>query len=424
MKGISPDHDMTIGVVIPHYNQGEYLGEAVQSALNQNLSPSEIIIVDDGSAKKHLQAAHKLESDHSVVRLIEHKSNKGAIAAQNTGLLAARSDFILFRAADDISLPDSFEAAYAILCRNPDAHICCGDTTYFGESVEEGRTEQLRFSERPSYLSPDELTARLGAETLIHGASTFVRRQTITEMGGLSKEFLWYADWFAFHSIAFKYGICYCPIPLSGFRLRSSSYGNSGIANKSRNTKILKNLQRAIEKSDPLIADRFRASGVLEMFGRDFTAKVGSSARAQNFLMPEKERNGTATNKIDLSRGMGESIFQALSSHIKLMRSHLAPSASKCMVFGAGRHSEILITAWRRLNLPEIDAVLLSSPVERKSFLGIPTQSIEETKAGPNDLIILSSKSFEEEMANICTERFPQTPRLAVWASERTFLPR
>lgn len=81
-------------IVIPCYNYGEYLSEAIESALNQTVS-CEIIVVNDGSTDNTLQIAQNYP-----VRIV-NKENGGLASARNAGIKLATSDYICCLDADD-----------------------------------------------------------------------------------------------------------------------------------------------------------------------------------------------------------------------------------------------------------------------------------------------------------------------------------
>lgn len=94
-----------ISVVIPCYNAEEYLAEAIRSAVSQTKTPSEIIVVDDGSTDSSARIA---EQCGPLVRVIR-QDNRGASAARNAGVRAAAGDWIAFLDADDVWAPTCLE---------------------------------------------------------------------------------------------------------------------------------------------------------------------------------------------------------------------------------------------------------------------------------------------------------------------------
>ena len=102
-----------VSVVIPYYNAGRYIDEAVDSILAQTYHDYEIIIVNDGSTDPYSQ--EKLESyKHPSISVI-HQENKKMSAARNTGIQAAKGEYILTLDADDRFSPTFLEKATAIL---------------------------------------------------------------------------------------------------------------------------------------------------------------------------------------------------------------------------------------------------------------------------------------------------------------------
>ncbi len=89
-----------ISVIIPVYNCDRYLGEAIQSVLDQTYPVHEIIVVNDGSTDESAAIASRFQQ----VTLLA-QTNQGDAAARNLGVRAATGDFLAFLDADDRWLP-------------------------------------------------------------------------------------------------------------------------------------------------------------------------------------------------------------------------------------------------------------------------------------------------------------------------------
>lgn len=87
-----------VSIIIPCYNAEKYVGEAIQSALDQTYPHKEVIVIDDGSTDGSLEV---IRSFGDRVRW-ETGPNRGACAARNRGLKIARGEFIQFLDADDL----------------------------------------------------------------------------------------------------------------------------------------------------------------------------------------------------------------------------------------------------------------------------------------------------------------------------------
>lgn len=101
-----------VSVIIPCYNHGAYLQKAVESVWQQDYSPVEILVVDDGSVDETKEVTTKL----SGVKYIYQK-NQGLSAARNTGIKYSNGEFLIFLDADDWLLPQaiSFNVSQLLL---------------------------------------------------------------------------------------------------------------------------------------------------------------------------------------------------------------------------------------------------------------------------------------------------------------------
>jgi glycosyltransferase involved in cell wall biosynthesis len=94
-------------VVIPAYNRRSTIGNAIQSVLAQPARDLEVIVVDDGSSDDSSAVVLRMAHSESRIRLIRHKANRGAQAARNTGIQAARGEWVAFLDSDDTWVPNS-----------------------------------------------------------------------------------------------------------------------------------------------------------------------------------------------------------------------------------------------------------------------------------------------------------------------------
>lgn len=135
----------TVSVVIPCFNHGIYLGDALQSIHQQSFQDFEIIVVDDGSTDAgSLAALARLESQvSSLIRT----SNQGVIHARNTGIAAARGSYILALDADDKIGPGYLEQAVARLDAKPALGIVYCKAEYFGDKSGPWELPPYRFPE-------------------------------------------------------------------------------------------------------------------------------------------------------------------------------------------------------------------------------------------------------------------------------------
>lgn len=92
---------MQISVVVPVYNEEEYLTECLNSILNQTYSDLEIIVVDDGSTDQSGEICEQFQARDNRVKVI-HKKNGGLISAWKCGVNNSKNDYICFVDSDDL----------------------------------------------------------------------------------------------------------------------------------------------------------------------------------------------------------------------------------------------------------------------------------------------------------------------------------
>jgi glycosyltransferase involved in cell wall biosynthesis len=115
----------TVSVVIPCYNHGRFLRDAIESVRRQSWPDVELIVVDDGSTDDSRTVA----AGFAEVKLVR-QSNEGLSAARNRGLHASSGEIVIFLDADDILLPGAAEAAVRSLTAQPDAMMTFGRLEY------------------------------------------------------------------------------------------------------------------------------------------------------------------------------------------------------------------------------------------------------------------------------------------------------
>lgn len=103
-----------ISIVIPAYNAGKYIEKCLQSIIYQNYKDIEIIIVNDGSTDNTREICEKFVNQDSRIKLI-NTENKGAGSARNTGIDAAKGEYISFIDSDDYICPNYYSRMYEMI---------------------------------------------------------------------------------------------------------------------------------------------------------------------------------------------------------------------------------------------------------------------------------------------------------------------
>jgi glycosyltransferase involved in cell wall biosynthesis len=149
----------SVSVVIPCFNQGQFLAEAIESVLGQTRPPEQIIVVDDGSTDETQAVADRYlrQGDGRVPVHTVRQANAGLSAARNSGLRNASGEMLLFLDADDALQREMLENVTAVAARTlPGAVI-------YGTSHEVDPTGRLLRRTCAQILAPDPFHALLTA---------------------------------------------------------------------------------------------------------------------------------------------------------------------------------------------------------------------------------------------------------------------
>jgi len=138
----------SISVIVPTYNYGSYIAEAIGSIAAQTLQPAEIIVIDDGS-KDDTRAV--LEALGEPKLRYVYQNNAGVSAARNTALELASSDYIAFLDADDRWRPEMLEQQAALLDSDPNMAFCFTNFVRFDHAT--GKLLHDQFSYYPELAS-------------------------------------------------------------------------------------------------------------------------------------------------------------------------------------------------------------------------------------------------------------------------------
>jgi glycosyltransferase involved in cell wall biosynthesis len=178
-----PSDAPLITVIIPAYNRAATIGRALASVFRQSCTDYEILLVDDGSNDETAALARAFA--HQALRIIQHDRNRGAAAARNSGLRAARGAYIALLDSDDEWAPSKLATQLAQLRQGaPDTPATC--TAY---TIWEGRMRRDYF--------PRPVTAQtllMGCD-LSPGSTLMMKRAVVDEVGLFDETLARYEDW-------------------------------------------------------------------------------------------------------------------------------------------------------------------------------------------------------------------------------------
>lgn len=186
----------TIAVIIPSYNYGRFLVEAIESVLKQTRLPDEILISDDASVDNTLEIAKVYQKRFpELIKVNSNKKNLGIVKHFNKAVRLTKSDYVCFLGADNRFRSDYLEKTSVIMDSDEKLGVVYTDFAMFGpraklvyDSSEKNRRGEikgnlyiLRF---PEFKQSSKRALR--TKNFIHGSSLF--RRNAWKMAGGYKE--------------------------------------------------------------------------------------------------------------------------------------------------------------------------------------------------------------------------------------------
>jgi len=137
-----------ISVVIPFYHAEEFFEETLNSVLSQTIPVDEIIVVNDGCGK----STENYLANFPDLTVLNLPQNQGPSIARNTGIKAAKNDWIAFLDADDIWESNKIELQIDFLKKNPQFSAC-----HTGVETFDNKGKINRFTDKPFDLIIEDL---------------------------------------------------------------------------------------------------------------------------------------------------------------------------------------------------------------------------------------------------------------------------
>jgi glycosyltransferase involved in cell wall biosynthesis len=227
-------------VVIPHFNQKDFLPRAVASILEGETGEIEIIIVDDGSTDGSEPVLAALEAN-PLITVIRCETNQGVLTALNTGLAVASKRYVTFLGSDDFVLPNLYMPLLRALDDTPTAALACSQVAIVGS---DGSLRGIRPITPPSfraeYLDPTAI-CRLIEKTdhWIASTTAVFRADLLRATGGFDTTLGVFSDIIVERILAFQHGFVYVPGIRAVFRVAANTFSGSTLLDQNENTRQL-----------------------------------------------------------------------------------------------------------------------------------------------------------------------------------------
>jgi len=199
----------SVSVIIPTYNYGRFIREAIDSVLAQTYHGLEIIVVDDGSTDDTQRIVAGFGNRIMTVR----QNNAGPAAARNAGMAVARGEYLAFLDSDDLWLPEKIDKQIALFEADPELGLVhCG-----AERVDAaGKTLSVELAGLEGWVARELLATGHGLVAV--GSSMMVLRSIAEEIGGFDSRLSTCEDGEFCYRVALRYRLGFVPELLVRYR--------------------------------------------------------------------------------------------------------------------------------------------------------------------------------------------------------------
>lgn len=203
-----------ITVLMPAYNAGKYIGDAIESVLQQTFTDFELLIVNDGSTDNTTDVIQSFD-DPRIVMI--YQDNKGVAQALNTGLKYARSPFIARFDADDVCHIERLQLQYEFMISNPDYSIIGSSADYMDMDG------TYLFTSTPPAISNEDIQQLEHSICPFIHSTVFYKKDIILKAGGYNEYAYTFEDHFLWVNILKDQKTCNFSKPLIKLRLNPES---------------------------------------------------------------------------------------------------------------------------------------------------------------------------------------------------------
>lgn len=416
-----------LSIMIPNYNHGHFLRNCVERILSNGCSDLEIIILDDASTDDSHAVIAQLQDKFTFIRAVFNDDNVGVVQTANEGLQHCRGKYIHFCAADDVVYPGFYEQSLDLLEQHPQAVMCCSDPCQFTSNPDDKVALPLGFSAEPAYLGPGDVVQRINGK-YIHTVACVYNKQFYQDFGGEMPDLDWAGDWMLNHVVAFRKGFCYFPDALAGQRIHPDTLSGAAMHDPEDQRRVWGRIIELLRTEYRDVLPCFMRSGIMNCFVPAIMDVLWSDEKFWNVeTLALLMRPAWAWNqRMDAQQGelpayqhnIPPFIRHALQKHESRIRSLYANEKSqpKIYVYGAGKHTEILLNIWDSFALGPLSGIITTEEPQLNSFKGLPLMKVGSHK--DLDLIIISSRNYEREMVAHCKALLPHVPRITIWEPE------
>lgn len=219
-----------VSVIVPNFNGGPYIRQALDSIVSQSYKNLEIIVIDDGSTDDSVEVLTEYAAKTTEMTLVLQQ-NAGVAVARNKGISVARGDYIAFLDSDDYWHPEKLSLQIDILGKEQNFGVCFSSYMLWPPGTDNNyQNPDVMYSRRsfePGLAVDKEFTGWiyhiLLRDVYVWTGTVVIRKEVLNRVGGFNNELKIGEDHDLWLRIADKYQMVKLSFPSALYRTRPNS---------------------------------------------------------------------------------------------------------------------------------------------------------------------------------------------------------
>jgi glycosyltransferase involved in cell wall biosynthesis len=261
-----------VSVVIPCFNYAHFLGQAIQSALDQDYPSIEIVVINDGSTDDPAAVVAKFPT----VRYVSQE-NRGLAAARNAGLAHCRGELVVFLDADDRLRPGAIAAGARLLEANPSLGFAAGYSTL----ISGGGLAQPTVN-RPGCEGDDAYVSLLRRNTIRNPGTVLFRREMVEAAGGFASGVDACADYDLYLRISRNHPVAFYDTVVAEYRKHGQNMSDNSAQMLRQALDVLRRQRRHLVTPERRQAYRDGNRNIRLYYGDELVTRIRSRIRRRS----------------------------------------------------------------------------------------------------------------------------------------------
>jgi len=225
--------EQLVSFLIPYYNHKQYVGQTLDSILNDTYPNKEVIIINDGSTDTDIGVINDWIEKNSKTLPIKFisRENKGITKTFNELARTGKGKYIVFCASDDYLINNTIKDRVSILEKNQEKMVLIADTTVvdsnskaiYKSSIDEWLPHKR--SNKENYFSDEGLAYEIINRWKINGPCSMMNKRLFIESGGYD-ETLFLEDWDFYLRAAAHKSIIYYDQKVAAYRVHGKNFSS------------------------------------------------------------------------------------------------------------------------------------------------------------------------------------------------------